>query len=116
MSRKPSLITSLQMESPDLAVAKAIDSLTAKGLTLEMLSNIDENDVPRLATLLTIGHDPDMDAGFLQALAYNELALMCSVRNKKAGKRSEQVVEIAKAPPMMVENEGIMGKIRGRFR
>jgi hypothetical protein len=105
------------MQSPDLAVAKAIDGLTAKGLTLEMLSNLSENDVPRLSVMLTVGQDPDMDAGFLTQLAYNELALMCSVVMKRGGIRSEQIVEVAKTPPMMMDsNVGLIDKIRGRLR
>lgn len=112
-----SIITSTQMETPDRSVAKAIDSLTDKGTSLPMMSNLSENDVPRLAVMLTIGNDPDMNATFLRDLAHQELALMCSVVMKRAGVRSEQVVEVAKAPPMLADTGGgIMDKIRGRLR
>ena len=106
-----------QLQTPDLAVAKGIDSLTTKGLTIEMLSNISENDVPRLAVMLTLGQDPDFDAHFLTQLGYNELALMCSVTMKRGGIRSEQLKEILVSPPVIADsNTGMIDRFRNRLR
>jgi len=78
--KKRSIMTTTQLQDPNVSVAKAIDSLTAKGLPLEMLSSISENDVPRLTVALVCGTDPDIDGTeFLARYSYTELALMNSV-------------------------------------
>jgi hypothetical protein len=114
---KKSLISQRQLTTPDKSIADAIKFLTDNGITLEMLSNISENDVPRLAVMITVGKDEDLEADFLTDLARAELALMCSVVMKKGGIRSEQIKEITKAPPMMMDGgAGFLDRMRSRFR
>lgn len=114
--KKRSIMTTTQMVDPNVSVAKAIDSLTEKNLKVEMLSNISENDVPRLAVAITAGQDEDLDAWFLDSYAHNELALMCSVVMKRGGIRSEQITEISKAPPLLTgESEGFFAKVKNRL-
>jgi hypothetical protein len=92
--------------------------MTAKGESIEMLGNLDNNDdVQRLALLISMGTDKDLEVEWLREYAYTELALTDSVRTKAGGIRSEHLVKITKNPDMtMPENEGIISRIRGRFQ
>src|SRR3990172_12700258 len=83
-------------DNPEQAIAEAVKKLTSYLEGLEMLSCIEENDVPRLALMLSIGQDDALQVKWLEKYAYTELKLMCSTKQKKGGIRSVQVVEVAK--------------------
>jgi hypothetical protein len=115
MAQLPPKPTSQYMDSPDIAIAQAIQKLTDRELSIEMLSCIEESDVPRLNLLLSIGQDSSLKVQFVEEYAHRELRLMCSTKQKKhAGIRSEQIVEVAKQPPMMAQQDGgFLGKLFG---
>jgi hypothetical protein len=103
------------LETPDLAKARAVDKLTDGGEPTEMLSTISGDDVPRLNFLLTLGHDEDLDFDLPAILAHNELRLQCSVPAKKSGIRSEQITEIVKDQPPIMDSQGFFGKARDKI-
>lgn len=121
--QKPSLPpkpTVSYMETPDVAIAQAVTKLTdpsanANDRSIQMLSALREDDVARLALLITIGEDQKVGCPWLKDYAHTELRLACSVMQKRGGIRSEQVVEVAKQPPMMADGGGFFGGIKRRF-
>jgi hypothetical protein len=114
------------LENCEIAKAKAIISLTnTRNETLEMLSMIDSNDVPRLGLLLSISDDRELNlddvdkngniiGNFLHDYCYHELRLNNSVVSKKGGIRSEQLIIISKSPEIN-ESQGLFSKIRNRL-
>jgi hypothetical protein len=119
MSKLPPPPTTIIQETPDIALANTITKMTGKGETIEMLGNLDnDNDVQRLALLISMGTDSDLEVNWLRDYAYTELALTDSLRTKSGGIRSEHLVKITKNPDMMMnqQGEGIINRIRGRFQ
>lgn len=103
-------------QTPDTAKADTIGKMTTKD-AIEQLGNIDsDNDVQRLAFLISIGEDLDIGMPFTKQIAFTELALTNSLRTKQGGIRSEHLVRITKEPDMMNgQNEGIIQRIRSKF-
>jgi len=103
-------------EDIETATSKTMQIMTDEQ-KIKMLSSIRENDVARIATLLTIGGDIEADIDFIKTYAYTELALSNSVMFKQGGIRSEQILKMIKQPELLVGNEnGIINNIRSKFR
>jgi len=97
------------VKTPELALAGAIEKLTSTD-AIELLANIDRRDIPRYALLLSIAEDFNLD--WLKKFVEHELRLTCSI----GGRRSEQIVRVAKNPEITMPESNFWDRIRGRVR
>jgi 2-oxo-4-hydroxy-4-carboxy--5-ureidoimidazoline (OHCU) decarboxylase len=98
-----------QFMTPDSSVAEAITKMTSdEEQAIAVLSNLDENDVTRLSALTTIY--VDFNIKWLKTMVLSEETLRAAIK----GLRSNQLTEIARAPPI-VGDSGTLDRIKGRL-
>lgn len=109
MTEKPPKPEFKTLQTPDMAVASAIDKLTDPR-TVEFLANIDKRDISRYSLLLSIADDFELE--WLKTFVISELKLTCSIE----GKRAEQLVAITRQPDILAQDTGVLSKIRSKLR
>ncbi len=109
----PQSMEESSLENCEIAKAKGIKAFTdTKHDLIEMLSTIDDIDVPRDALMLSIAEDKELNLddeqtpyekehnlephNFLKEYVYHEIKLSNSVPRKKGGIKSTQLVELLK--------------------
>mgnify|MGYP001109811415 CR=1 FL=1 len=106
---KPEAPKFATLQTPDMAVASAIDKLTSEEKIM-FLANIDRNEIPRFSLLLSIAED--FKLSWLKTYVYSELKLTCSIK----GRRADQLENITKQPEIMTQDGGIINKVGRRLR
>lgn len=109
MTIKPEKPVYATLQTPDMAVASAIEKLTNPE-TIQFLANIEKREIARYSLLLSIAQDFELT--WLKTFVISELKLTCSIK----GKRAEQLVAITRQPEIFAQDTGILSKIRGKLR